>query len=111
MRHANHCQFTATLDGYMRDLYAAADGRPHFMLLGGDGGRPQWIQVQKRVFSDEPNADEELEKMVQTMARITVRQPIVRKAVAKGDYIFAGVEGGKQVTIKEGEAVILDLVS
>ncbi|KAI1036313.1 hypothetical protein LB503_003460 [Fusarium chuoi] len=101
--------FTATLDGYMRDLYAAADGRPHFMLLGGDGGRPQWIQVQKRVFSDEPNADEELEKMVQTMARITVRQPIVRKAVAKGDYIFAGVEGGKQVTIKEGEAVILDL--
>lgn len=95
----------------MKDLYAAADGRPHLMHLRDDSGRPQWIQVQKRVFSDKPNADEELEKMVQTMARITVRQPIVRKATAKGDYTFAGVNNGEQVTIKEGDAVILDLVS
>ncbi|KAG5783073.1 hypothetical protein H9Q73_003265 [Fusarium xylarioides] len=102
--------FTATLDGYMKDLYAAADGRPHLMLgLRNDIGGPQWIQVQKCVFSDKPNADGDLEKMVQTMARITVRQPIVRKALAKDNYSFAGVEGGKQVTIKEGEAVILDL--
>lgn len=95
----------------MRDLYAAADGRPHFMLLGPNSGRPQWIQVQECVFSDKPNEDERLEKMVQTMARITVRQPIVRKAEKEGKYNFAGVKGGKQVTIKEGEAVILDLVS
>ncbi|KAJ9424436.1 heme peroxidase-domain-containing protein [Fusarium oxysporum] len=100
--------FTATLDGYMRDLYAAADGRPHLMLLRNDIG-PQWIQVQKCVFSDKPDADEQLEKMVQTMARITVRQPIIRKAVEEGKYTFAGVNKGKQVTIKEGQAVILDL--
>ncbi|KAK2678791.1 hypothetical protein RAB80_003972 [Fusarium oxysporum f. sp. vasinfectum] len=100
--------FTATLDGYMRDLYAAADGRPHLMLLRNDVG-PQWIEVQKCVFSDKPDADEQLEKMVQTMARITVRQPIVRKAVEEGKYTFAGVNKGKQVTIKKGQAVILDL--
>lgn len=94
----------------MRDLYAAADGRPHLMLLRNDIG-PQWIQVQKCVFSDKPDADEQLEKMVQTMARITVRQPIIRKAVEEGMYTFAGVNKGKQVTIKEGQAVILDLVS
>ncbi|KAG9506448.1 hypothetical protein J7337_003431 [Fusarium musae] len=101
--------FTATLDGYMKDLYAAADGRPHFMLGLRHDTRPQWIQVQECVFSDKPNADEHLERMVQTMARITVRQPIVRKALEEGKYNFAGVEGGKQVTIKKGDAVILDL--
>ncbi|KAF5985757.1 linoleate diol synthase [Fusarium coicis] len=101
--------FTATLDGYMKDLYAAADGRPHLMLglRAGVDTRPQWIQVQDRVFHDK--SDEELEKLVQTMARITVRQPIVRKAVEEGKYNFAGVEGGKQITIKKGDAVILDL--
>ncbi|KAF5587632.1 linoleate diol synthase [Fusarium subglutinans] len=101
--------FTATLDGYMRDLYAAADGRPHLMLLRNDFG-PQWIQVQKCVFSDKPNADEQLEKMVQTMARITVRQPIIRKANQDGTYTFsASVNKGKKVTITKGQAVILDL--
>ncbi|EWG54288.1 hypothetical protein FVEG_12540 [Fusarium verticillioides 7600] len=101
--------FTATLDGYMKDLYAAADGRPHFMLGLRHDTRPQWIQVQECVFSDKPNADEHLEKMVQTMARITVRQPIVRKALEEDKYKFAGVKGGKEVTIKKGDAVILDL--
>ncbi|RBR08804.1 hypothetical protein FVER53590_12540 [Fusarium verticillioides] len=101
--------FTATLDGYMKDLYAAADGRPHFMLGLRHDTRPQWIQVQECVFSDKSNADEHLEKMVQTMARITVRQPIVRKALEEDKYKFAGVKGGKEVTIKKGDAVILDL--
>jgi hypothetical protein len=95
----------------MKDLYAAADGRPHLMLglRAGVDTRPQWIQVQDRVFHDK--SDEELEKLVQTMARITVRQPIVRKALEEGKYNFVGVERGKQVTIKKGDAVILDLVS
>nr|RBQ95556.1 hypothetical protein FVER53263_12540 [Fusarium verticillioides] len=101
--------FTATLDGYMKDLYAAADGRPHFILGLRHDTRPQWIQVQECVFSDKPNADEHLEKMVQTMARITVRQPVVRKALEEDKYKFAGVKGGKEVTIKKGDAVILDL--
>ncbi|KAF4339201.1 linoleate diol synthase [Fusarium beomiforme] len=102
--------FTATLDGYMKDLYAAADGRPHLMLVKSDQD-PQWIQVQKCVFSDEAGADTKLEQMVQTMARITVRQPILRKALKEGKVTFPVFTNGEEVGVKKGQAIILDLAT
>jgi hypothetical protein len=53
----------------------------------------------------------ELEQMVQNMARITVRQPILRKAWEAGEVIFPKINGGKAKTVPKGQAIILDLVS
>ncbi|KAF9765930.1 hypothetical protein IL306_001713, partial [Fusarium sp. DS 682] len=102
--------FTATLDGYMKDLYAAADGRPHLMLVKSELV-PQWIRVQECVFSDEADSDKKLEEMVQTMARITVRQPILRKALDKGKATFPVFTNGKEVDVKKGQAIILDVAT
>ncbi|KAF4452113.1 hypothetical protein F53441_5046 [Fusarium austroafricanum] len=104
--------FTATLDGFMTDLQAAADGRPKNMLgLRGEKDLPKWIQVQNAVFSDAQNAEEKFEQVLQEMVTITVKQPVYRKALQQGTYTFASINDGKPVTIKEGQAIFLDLAS
>ncbi|KAJ3546103.1 hypothetical protein NM208_g2174 [Fusarium decemcellulare] len=97
--------FTATLDGYIDELYNAADSAPHTIE-----SEPQWIGVQRCVFSPSSDADTDLEQMVQRMAQVKVRLPIVRKAIATATYAF-DCEGAKngEVEIKKGETVILDL--
>ncbi|KAK2616823.1 hypothetical protein QQS21_000200 [Conoideocrella luteorostrata] len=97
--------FTATLDGYMRDLYEAADPAP----LTTRSEEPKWIDVQRCAFSTSSNAAKDLERMVQLMAQETVRLPIVRKATATGEYAFRQTANGKKVEVKKGETVILEL--
>jgi hypothetical protein len=106
---ANHDQFTATLNGYMKELYDAAYGRPI------KGSEPEWIQVQRCAMD---NDDKTIERMVQVMAQKTVRLPIVRKAKETASYSFevendAGTTGKKTfpAEIKEDKIVILDVVS
>ncbi|KAK8017843.1 hypothetical protein PG993_014169 [Apiospora rasikravindrae] len=93
--------FTATLDGYMEDLYMADDSPPPT-----DGSEPKWVELQKCVFSGKGKDDKKLEKMVQSMAQAKVRLPIVRKAIETDDYHF---EGAKPVKIEKGDIVILNL--
>ncbi|KAK8929096.1 hypothetical protein H634G_03383 [Metarhizium anisopliae BRIP 53293] len=96
--------FTATLDGYMKDLYRAADSTPLTIQ-----SEPKWIEVQRCVFSTSSNADRDLEQMVQLMAQATVRLPIVRKATTTDKYEFGWTTKGRKVQVKKGETVILDL--
>ncbi|KAK6081877.1 Psi-producing oxygenase C (Linoleate diol synthase) [Seiridium cupressi] len=91
--------FTATLDGYMEELYKAADSPPNTIE-----SKPEWIKVQDSALR---NDDKVLEEMIQVMAQETVRLPIVRKAIAKGTYTFEGMK--PKVKIEEGQTVILDL--
>lgn len=86
----------------MKDLYRAADSPPLTIK-----SEPKWIEVQRTTFDASSNAEGNLERMIQTMARATVRLPIVRKAIVTDEYVF----GGKTVEVKKGETVILDLVS
>ncbi|KAF5227413.1 hypothetical protein FAUST_11784 [Fusarium austroamericanum] len=109
--------FTATLDGFMKDLYAAAaavavaadadDGSLDEILEDLSIHPPKWIQVQKYAFSDDPQAKEMFLKVVQKMVQSTVQQPIYRKVREEGagEYTF----DGKDVTLKEGQAIILDM--
>jgi hypothetical protein len=93
----------------MKDLYAAADGCPKKMLgKRSSTDPPKWIQLQKYAFSDDPFADEKLQKVVQEMIQLTVQQPIYRKVRedGAGQYTF----DGKEVILKEGQAIILDMV-
>ena len=103
---ANCLQFTATLDGYMRELYRAADSMPFTIA-----SEPKWIGVQRCVFSASDSAHRDLEQMVQLMAQATIRLPIVRKAIATDNYEFGWAANGEEVEVKKGETVILDLVS
>uniref|UniRef100_A0A0D2YHS7 Psi-producing oxygenase A n=1 Tax=Fusarium oxysporum (strain Fo5176) TaxID=660025 RepID=A0A0D2YHS7_FUSOF len=106
--------FTATLDGFMKDLYAAADGRPHLKLglrkfARKDTEQPLWVQAIDDVFGSRADSALHFEQLVQEMAHNTVKQPIIRKALKDGDYTFKGVNDGKTVHIKEGQAIILDV--
>ncbi|KAF7536267.1 hypothetical protein G7054_g4653 [Neopestalotiopsis clavispora] len=99
--------FTATLNGYMKELYDAAYGRPI------KGSEPEWIQVQRCAMD---NDDKTIERMVQVMAQKTIRLPIVRKAKETASYTFevendAGTTGKKTfpAEIKEDKIVILDV--
>ena len=97
-------QFTATLDDYMRELYKAADYPPQ--------PEPEWIKIQRCVFSGSADADKELEKMIQVRTEAVVRMPIIRKAIATDKYVFGGASYlGKEVEIKAQETVVLNLVS
>ncbi|KAF4992647.1 hypothetical protein FGRMN_7048 [Fusarium graminum] len=98
--------FTATLDGYMKELYAAADGK--------HDKEPRWIALQRCVFSTSENAQTELERKIQLMAQETVRLPILRKAENQIDSLelpsLPGDDGAKvNVKIKKGDTIVLDL--
>jgi hypothetical protein len=90
--------FTATLEGYIKELYRAAD-TPSSQVPSLPV--PQWITVQGLAFGTTSDADSELEKKVRVMSRRTVRLPIVRKAITSQNYQFG------QVT--KGQTVILDI--
>ncbi|KAK7965797.1 uncharacterized protein PG986_000074 [Apiospora aurea] len=96
--------FTATLDGYMEDLYKFADSPPPT-----DGSKPEWVKLQKFVFGTEGEDDKEVEKMVQLMAQATVELPIVRKAIKTADYQFGWAKPGNPVKIEKGDVVVLNL--
>ncbi|KAK8067329.1 hypothetical protein PG997_014076 [Apiospora hydei] len=98
--------FTATLEGYMEDLYKFADSPPPT-----DGSKPEWVKLQQFVFSTGGKDDKELEKMVQSMAQAKVRLPIVRKAIKTADYQFSRAKAGKPITIEKGDIVVLNLTN
>ncbi|CCF37413.1 linoleate diol synthase [Colletotrichum higginsianum] len=92
--------FTATLDGFMEDLYQVANG-------DNMEAEPKWLALQRAALVDEDNV---VEKMVLDMARAKVNLPIVRKVLKKGQFKFVGVPyKGKSTTLKEGQHVVLDL--
>jgi hypothetical protein len=88
----------------MSELYKAANSPPNF--------EPEWIKVQRAVFSGSENADEDLEQMIQLRTGETV-PPILRKAIKTDEYKFkfGSDMSGTEVQIKRGEMVILGLVS
>lgn len=94
----------------MRELYKAADSDP-------PQPEPGWIGVQDRVFNTDKSktssdVDKELEKMIQARTDAVVRLPIIRKAITPDTYAFGGAGHlGKDVEIKAGETVVLDVVS
>ncbi|KAH7018578.1 putative prostaglandin G/H synthase 2/cyclooxygenase 2, pgh2/cox2 [Microdochium trichocladiopsis] len=94
--------FTATLDGYMADLYKAANAREGI----APAVEPEWISVQHAALCDD---DAALEKMVQSMAQRKVRLPIVRKALVDDMYQFEGTQDGRPVLVKKGQTVVLNL--
>ncbi|WQF74989.1 Putative hem peroxidase superfamily, hem peroxidase, animal-type [Colletotrichum destructivum] len=92
--------FTATLDGFMEDLYQVANG-------DNMEAEPKWLALQRAALVDEDNI---VEKMVLDMARAKVNLPIVRKVLKEGQFKFVGVPyKGKSTTLKEGQHVVLDL--
>jgi hypothetical protein len=106
VKHADYYQFTATMDGYMRELYSAADAPPLTAKT-----EPQWIKVQRAVFSKSRNAERDLERMIQLMAQSAVRLPIMRKAVVTDEYAIELTTNVRKVEVKKGDTIILDLVS
>ncbi|KAJ0165001.1 Linoleate 10R-lipoxygenase [Colletotrichum tanaceti] len=97
--------FTATLDGFMEDLYQVANSD------GGDNvnskAEPKWLALQRAALADE---DDIVENMVLDMARKKVNLPIVRKVLKEGQFKFVGAPyKGKSTTLKEGQNVVLDL--
>ncbi|KAK1977598.1 linoleate diol synthase [Colletotrichum cereale] len=91
--------FTATLDGFMNDLYQVANS-------DNIEDEPQWLALQRAALADD---DDTVEEMVQNMARNKVNLPIVRKVLKEGQFDFVGVGKGKSTTLKEGQYVVLDL--
>lgn len=81
----------------MTELYEAADTPVNDIKT-----TPRWITVQKLAHSGAARDQKKLEKIIQTTAQATVRLPILRTAVATLKH---------PIHVKEGQTVILDLVS
>ncbi|KAK2042413.1 linoleate diol synthase [Colletotrichum somersetense] len=100
--------FTATLDGFMDDLYQVSNND-----ITED--KSKWLALQRAALADE---DVDVERLVQDMARTKVNLPIVRKVHKEGQFDFISVpkdsDGqykGKFTTLKKGQYLVLDLAS
>ena len=87
----------------MRELYEAAE-KP----ASATQQKPTWLTVQKLAFSNEKRDQDYLESLIQKTARLAVKLPILRTAVR--DHAFKP-QSGSFWNVKEGQTVILDIVS
>jgi hypothetical protein len=85
----------------MRELYEAA-------APNATQQKPTWLKVQQLAFSDVKKDQDYLESLIQKTARAAVKLPILRTAVR--DHAFTP-QNGSSWNVKEGQTVVLDIVS
>ncbi|KAH7029662.1 uncharacterized protein B0I36DRAFT_364173 [Microdochium trichocladiopsis] len=101
---------TATLDGYMDELYRAANPEARWKNDTGKAvSEPQWPAIQALALNGSTDAFAELETLVKRMVQKKVRIPLIRRALKAGDYKFTF--DTDDVHIDEGQPVVLDLTA
>ena len=101
--NANAAQFTAVLDHLLGDAYRVANppGTP------SRRGNNSWFTIQKLAFEHGKRNNKEIQNLVLEAHRLSVKLPIVRKAV-KSTRIE--VEGCDDIFIQEGQTIVCDTV-
>ncbi|KXJ89872.1 putative prostaglandin G/H synthase 2/cyclooxygenase 2, pgh2/cox2 [Microdochium bolleyi] len=101
---------TGTLDGYMDELYRAANPEARWKNDTGKAvSPPQWPAIQALALDSSPAAFAKLETLVKSMVQKKVRIPLIRRALKEGDYKFSF--DTEDVHIDEGQPVVLDLTA
>ena len=92
-------QFTSVLDHYINGLYK---------LATDDTASSEWLEVQKLAIANDAQSDIDLTERVLEAQRVSVRLPILRRAIkdtdvknTKGEFLFS---------VKKGQTVVCDIV-
>ena len=100
--HANTTlQFTSVLDHYIEGLYKLANRADETKLS-------EWLDVQQLAISDDAQSDRSLTKKVLEAQHVSVRLPILRRAIKDTDVKNA--KGEVLLSIKKHQTVICDIV-
>ena len=102
LRHANATlQFTSVLDHYINGLYKLANP-------ADETNSCEWLDVQKLAIANDAQSDGDLTEKVLEAQYVSVRLPILRKAIK--DTIVKNTEGEDLLSVKKGQTVICDIV-
>ena len=93
-------QFTSVLDHYINGLYN----------LETDDARSAsgWLEVQKLAIANDAKSDSDLTTMVLEAQHVSVRLPILRRAIKDTDV--KNTKGKVLFSVKKGQTVICDIV-
>ena len=94
-------QFTSVLDHYIKGLYKLADPADATKAS-------EWLEVQKLALADNAQSDKKLTEKVLEAQHISVRLPIIRKAIQK--TVLKDSKGKVLVSAEEGQTIICDIV-
>ena len=92
-------QFTSVLDHYMTDLYKLANP-------ADETDSSEWLEVQRLAIADDVQSDRTLTEMVLGAQHVSVRLPIIRKAI--GDRDVKNTKGKVLLSVKKGQTIICE---
>lgn len=102
IHHANATlQFTSVLDHYIDGLYKLADP-------ACKSKASEWLDVQKLAMANDGQCDKTLTEKVLKAQHVSVRLPILRRAIKDTDV--KNTKGEVLFSVNKGETVICDIV-
>ncbi|KAK4695301.1 hypothetical protein P7C71_g2427, partial [Lecanoromycetidae sp. Uapishka_2] len=100
--------FTSVLNYYIKGLYRLAD------LADEEVKSSEWLEVQRLAIANDADSEKELTKKVLEAQRVSVRLPILRRAIKDTDVKDTDVKNTESkvlFTVKKGQTVICDINS
>ena len=94
-------QFTSVLNHYIKGLYKFAD-------TADETKSSEWLDVQRLAIADDAQSDRVLTEKVLEAQHVSVRLPIIRRAIRDTDVKNA--KGKVLFSVKKGQTVICDIV-
>ena len=94
-------QFTSVLDSFMTGLYKLASSTDPTKSC-------DWLKVQKLALEDNGEGTKTLRDMVLEAQHVSVRLPIIRRALKS--RVFKNEQGRVLFKVNEGEIIICDIV-
>ena len=95
-------QFTSVLDHYINGLYKLATDETE---------SSEWLDVQKLAIANDEKSDKNLTNKVLEAQHVSVRLPILRRAIKDTDVKDVENTKGKVLfSVKKGQTVICDIV-
>ena len=92
-------QFTSVLDHYIKGLYK---------LAADETESSEWLEVQKLAIANEAESDRILTEKVLAAQHVSVRLPILRRAMK--DTNVKNTEGEVLFSVDKGQTVVCDIV-
>ena len=92
-------QFTSVLDHYIKGLYKLATDETE---------SSEWLEVQKLAIANEAESDRILTEKVLAAQHVSVRLPILRRAMK--DTNVKNTEGEVLFSVDKGQTVVCDIV-
>lgn len=94
-------QFTSVLDHYIKGLYKLANP-------ADETKSSEWLEVQKLAIANDAQSDRALTEKVLEAQHVSVRLPILRRAIK--NTVVKNTRGEILFSVEEGQTVICDIV-